>query len=270
MQERSNEDLYNPIDLNHIFNDDDILDEWIREGEKPILSSDNLDWLDKGLPTNEEGRERDFDSRRKGKVSRTISSSFSSDDGGNKGSRQGGGTSGGNRGVGGTSEGTGGDGSIGGGYVSQVDLGMSWAQGGSRPYFRGANDRSYHNFRDRDSSSSTFSRNDFNRFPMMHPEGYSNTKTRASDSYGYDQSSSSSSIAYRGFGYYQSSVDPEQPSKPYFLDYGSSSQSSHPTYLSYEQLFQPYSHYGNCHPNLYARHRIDDDDFEPPHHSTWN
>ena len=25
-----------------------------------------------------------------------------------------------------------------------------------------------------------------NRFPMMHPEGYSNTKTRASDSYGYD------------------------------------------------------------------------------------
>ncbi|KAL6321352.1 hypothetical protein AAG906_016407 [Vitis piasezkii] len=29
-------------------------DEWIREGKKPILSSDNLDWLDKGLPTNEE------------------------------------------------------------------------------------------------------------------------------------------------------------------------------------------------------------------------
>ena len=43
MQERSDEDLYNPIDLNHIFNDDDILDEWIREGEEPILSSDNLD-----------------------------------------------------------------------------------------------------------------------------------------------------------------------------------------------------------------------------------
>ena len=76
MQERSNEDLYNPIDLNHIFNDDDILDEWIREGEEPILSSDNLDWLDKGLPTNEEGRERDVDSRRKGKASRTISSSL--------------------------------------------------------------------------------------------------------------------------------------------------------------------------------------------------
>ena len=52
MQEQNNEDLYNPIDLNHIFNDD-ILDEWIREGDEPILSSDNLDWLDKYLLTNE-------------------------------------------------------------------------------------------------------------------------------------------------------------------------------------------------------------------------
>ena len=51
MQERSDEELYNPIDLNHIFNDDDILDEWIREGEEPILSSDNLDWLDQDLPS---------------------------------------------------------------------------------------------------------------------------------------------------------------------------------------------------------------------------
>ena len=75
--------------------------------------------MDKGLLTNEEGRKRDVDSRRNGKAFRTISSSSSSDDGDNMGSRQGGGTSGGNRGVGGTSEGTGGDGSIGGGYVSQ-------------------------------------------------------------------------------------------------------------------------------------------------------
>ena len=244
MQERSNEDLYNPIDLNHIFNDDDILDEWIREGEEPILSSDNLDWLDKGLPSNEEGREtvheddgatnrrvsrrtsnatqeRDIDSHRKGKVPRIISSSSSSDDGDNGGSRRGGGTSGGSRGVGGIGKGTGGDGSTGGCYVSQVDPGMSWAQGGenyyatqdtdhgyqpkiweqrkhlerlttfpndddyssghdyhrsnyhcidehlqnlgvrSRSYFRGVDDRSYHNFRDHDSSSSTFSSNYF-------------------------------------------------------------------------------------------------------------
>ena len=32
---------------------------------------------------------------------------------------------------------------------------------GSRPYFKRVDDRPYHNFRDRDSSSSTFSRNDF-------------------------------------------------------------------------------------------------------------
>ena len=34
MQQRHDEDLYNQIDLNHIFNDDDILAEWIgREKE---------------------------------------------------------------------------------------------------------------------------------------------------------------------------------------------------------------------------------------------
>ena len=53
MQEWNSEDLYNPIDLNDIFNDNDILNECIRKGEEPILSSDNLDWLDKGFPTNE-------------------------------------------------------------------------------------------------------------------------------------------------------------------------------------------------------------------------
>ena len=105
---------------------------------------------------------------------------------------------------------------------------------------------------------------------MMHPKGCSNTGTWASDSYGYDQFSSSNSIAYRGFGYYQYGVDPEQPSKPYFPDYGSSSQSSQPTYSSYEQLSQPYHLYGNYHPNFYTHCRIDDDDFEPPRHSTWN
>ncbi|RVW25959.1 hypothetical protein CK203_098049 [Vitis vinifera] len=118
-------------------------DEWIREGEEPILSFDNLDWLDKGFPTNEEGRERDVDSRRKGKASRTISSSSSSDDGDNRGSRRGGGTSGGNRGVGGTSEGTGGDGSTRGGYVSQVDPDMSWAQGGEKYYATQDTDHGY-------------------------------------------------------------------------------------------------------------------------------
>ena len=94
---------------------------------------------------------------------------------------------------------------------------------GSRSYFRRVDNRSYHNFKDCESSSSAFSRNDFDWFPKMHPKGYSNTGTQGSDSYEYDQSSSSNSIAYRGFGYYQYGVDPKQPPKSYFLDYGSSS-----------------------------------------------
>ena len=112
-----------------------------------------MDWLDKGLPSNEEGREtvheddgatnrrvdrrtsnatqeRDIDSRRKGKAPRTISSSSSSDDGDNGGNRRGGGS----RRVSGTSEGTGGDGSTKDGYVSQIDPGMSWAQGDENYY----------------------------------------------------------------------------------------------------------------------------------------
>ena len=256
IQERNNEDLYNPIDLNHIFNDDDILDEWIRQGEELILSSDNLDWLDKGLPPNEEGRETvheddgatsrrvskwtnnatqesDIDSRHKGKAPRTISSSSSNDDNDNGGSRGNANTIGGSGGVGGIGEDTGGDGGTGGGYVSQADPSMSWAQGnenyyatqdtnhgyqpriweqqkyleilttfpsnddhssghdyhrsnyhridehlqnlgiGSRSYFRGVDDWSYQNFRDNDSSSNTFSRNDFDQS--------SNNGTRASD-----------------------------------------------------------------------------------------
>jgi len=43
------DDYYNPIDLNNIFNDDDILDEWIWEGEQPILPPDDLGWLDEGI-----------------------------------------------------------------------------------------------------------------------------------------------------------------------------------------------------------------------------
>ena len=75
MQERSDEDLYNPIDLNHIFNDDDILDEWMRKGEEPILSSDDLDWLDQDLPSRE-GREaaRADDGGTSNRVSRRGSS----------------------------------------------------------------------------------------------------------------------------------------------------------------------------------------------------
>ena len=75
-----------------------------------ILSSDNLDWLDKGLPPNKEGKwivheddgatscrvskrtsnatqERDIDSHHKGKGRRIVSSSPNSDDSNNWGSK---------------------------------------------------------------------------------------------------------------------------------------------------------------------------------------
>ena len=166
MQERNNEDLYNPTYLNHIFNDDDMLDEWIRERNEPILSSDDLDQLDKGLPLNEKCREtiyeddgatnhkvsrhtnnatqeRDIDSHRKGKVPRTISSSSSSDDGDNGGSRRGGDTSRGNRGLSGTSVGTGEYGIAGGGYVNRVDPSMSWAKGDENYYATQDTDHGY-------------------------------------------------------------------------------------------------------------------------------
>ncbi|KAK4400942.1 hypothetical protein Sango_1200300 [Sesamum angolense] len=40
------DDYYNPIDLNHIFHDNDILEEWTRETEEPMLPENDLDWLD--------------------------------------------------------------------------------------------------------------------------------------------------------------------------------------------------------------------------------
>ena len=155
MQERSNEDLYNPIDVNHIFNDDDILDEWIREGEEPILSFDNLDWLDQDLPSREGGEAacaddgntsykvsrrgssiaqgRDIGSSHKGKAPRIIVSNTSSDDGDDRanigGSNIGGDSEdsediNGDNGAGG---GLGASGAVDSGYVNQVDHGMLWA-----------------------------------------------------------------------------------------------------------------------------------------------
>jgi len=47
------DDYYNPIDLNNIFNDD-ILDEWIWEGEQPMLPPDDLGWLDEGIRRSDE------------------------------------------------------------------------------------------------------------------------------------------------------------------------------------------------------------------------
>ena len=94
--------------------------------------------------TSNATQERDVDSRRKDKTLRKISSNSSSDDGDHEGSRRGGGTNGGSRVVGGTGEGTRGHGSTGGSYVSQVDPGMSWAQGGENYYATQDKDHGYH------------------------------------------------------------------------------------------------------------------------------
>ena len=154
--------MYNPIDLNHIFNDDDILDEWILEGEEPILSFDNLDWLDQDL-SSIEGREaahvddggtsnevsrrgssiaqgRDIGSSSKGKAPQIIVSNTSSNDGDDRANRGGSNIVGdsedsedtsGENGAGG---GIGASGAIDSGFVNQVDHGMLWAQGNENYY----------------------------------------------------------------------------------------------------------------------------------------
>ncbi|KAL0444325.1 UNVERIFIED_CONTAM: hypothetical protein Slati_2155200 [Sesamum latifolium] len=44
--QREDDDYYNPIDLNHIFHDNDILEKWTREAEEQLLPENDLDWLD--------------------------------------------------------------------------------------------------------------------------------------------------------------------------------------------------------------------------------
>ena len=147
--------LYNPIDLNHIFNDDDILDEWRREGEEPILSFDNLDWLDQDLPIREyreaacaddggtsnrvsrrgssitQGRDIDFS--RKGKAPQIIVSNTNSDDGDDRANRGGSNIVGDSEdsedtiGDNGAGDDIGASGVVDSGYVNQVDHGMLWA-----------------------------------------------------------------------------------------------------------------------------------------------
>ena len=51
------DDYYNPINLNHVFNDDDILDAWIQEREQLVLREDDLHWLDERISQSEEDRD---------------------------------------------------------------------------------------------------------------------------------------------------------------------------------------------------------------------
>ncbi|XP_042408025.1 sarcoplasmic reticulum histidine-rich calcium-binding protein-like [Zingiber officinale] len=49
MRKQEDDDFYSLIDLNHIFHDDDILNEWTRDNEPPVLEDDDLAWLDQAL-----------------------------------------------------------------------------------------------------------------------------------------------------------------------------------------------------------------------------
>ncbi|XP_073034578.1 uncharacterized protein [Primulina eburnea] len=48
MHKSGDDDYYSPIDLDHIFSDDDILNEWTRDNEPSVLQDDDLEWLDQG------------------------------------------------------------------------------------------------------------------------------------------------------------------------------------------------------------------------------
>ena len=52
--QRNTDDYYNAIDLNYIFNDNGILDEWIQEEEQQILPPEDLDWLNEGIRHSDE------------------------------------------------------------------------------------------------------------------------------------------------------------------------------------------------------------------------
>ena len=61
MYKNDTDDFYDPIDLNHIFDENDILDEWVRENEPSLIHENDLSWLDKAI-SESEGREQSHDS----------------------------------------------------------------------------------------------------------------------------------------------------------------------------------------------------------------
>ncbi|KAL6329674.1 hypothetical protein AAG906_026411 [Vitis piasezkii] len=178
-------------------------------------------------------------------------------------------TSGGNRGVGGTSEGTGRDGSTGGGYVSQVDPGMSWAQGGENYYATQDTDHGYRpgiwEQRKHLERLTTFpSDDDYSSGDIQILEHELVTHM--------DMINLLVAIALliEVLDTIKLVLIPNSLRNHIFLimDHQANHLTQHIRVM--KQLFQSYPYYGNCHPNLYARHRTDDDDFEPPRHSTWN
>ncbi|KAK4385596.1 hypothetical protein Sango_2683600 [Sesamum angolense] len=66
---RKDDDYYSPINFNHIFHDNDILDEWTRVAEEPLLPENHLDWLDEDNQCNAKGigKEKHVSSKEKDK-----------------------------------------------------------------------------------------------------------------------------------------------------------------------------------------------------------
>ncbi|CDP19105.1 unnamed protein product [Coffea canephora] len=139
MHQRDTDDFYNPIDLNHIFHQDDILDDWIRENEQPTLPEDNLDWLDKGIHQTESESSLAASSSRKQKSKtkqtskQTVPSSSNKSDSSNDDDDNGDNGDGGN------------NSSRHSGYNrdSQQAGGMSWAQGQDNYYATQDTDHGY-------------------------------------------------------------------------------------------------------------------------------
>ncbi|XP_051149227.1 uncharacterized protein LOC127263948 [Andrographis paniculata] len=66
MQRTDTDDFYDPIDLNHIFDENDILDEWVRENESPLIHDSDLNWLDETIDESGDGIDSQHTSRYSG------------------------------------------------------------------------------------------------------------------------------------------------------------------------------------------------------------
>jgi len=89
--QRDQDDYYNPIDLSHIYDHNDILDAWFQEREQSVLREDDLHWLDEGISQSEvnrsarDGGDEGPNQRGKGIARDSSTSSGDDEDGGNGG-----------------------------------------------------------------------------------------------------------------------------------------------------------------------------------------
>ena len=151
------------------------------------------------------------------------------------------------------------------GYGYQGDLGYSSSTTGSRGHLPPV--------RQLERSTSTSSGGYYDRARRRHRDTSASIVMGGGGGYsGYDlgcnhDGSSSSSVEYRGFGFYHQ-TDPTNPSQSQNPDYVSSSQSSQPAPSDYASILFgglqfPYPQ------NAFNNQWNNDDDFKPPRHSMW-